>query len=295
VLRAIFADTGAFEVHDPLPGGTQFSDEGAANHTRLFSEAGLVHLFAWGRLAWAPTEAGRYPRRQSREASEALARLGQLADRTILTWQQSPAGIDGGAFHTDVLAVGQGAFLMLHDHAFVDTPDLLTLLAERLGSAFSYCQATNAELPVADAVNSYPFNSQLVALPTGAMAIVAPTEAHENERARRFLERVVDEPNPVSELVTVDVNASMQNGGGPACLRLRVILTDEERRRVRARVFLDAALDADLVAWVERTYRDRLAPDDLADPALLNESRTALDELTALLGLGSVYDFQRNQ
>ena len=39
--------------------------------------------------------------------------------------------------------------------------------------------------------------------------------------ARPRLERVVAEDNPVSAVEYVDVNASMNNGGGPACLRLR--------------------------------------------------------------------------
>ncbi len=85
----------------------------------------------------------------------------------------------------------------------------------------------------------------------------------------------------------------MKNGGGPACLRLAVPLTLEERAAVRGRVFLDDGLDRELIAWVDKHYRDRLALDDLADPALYAECLTALDELTALLELGSVYDFQR--
>jgi succinylarginine dihydrolase len=52
------------------------------------------------------------------------------------------------------------------------------------------------------------------------------------------------------------------------------------------------ALGAELVAWVERHYRDRLVPADLCDPALARESFTALDELTGILRLGSIYDFQ---
>ncbi len=42
-----------------------------------------------------------------------------------------------------------------------------------------------------------------------------------------------------------------------------------------------------------RRYRDRLAESDLADPKLIGESRTALDELTRILQLGNVYPFQR--
>jgi succinylarginine dihydrolase len=293
-LRAIFADERRFAVHPALPGGTQLSDEGAANHTRLATQSGVVHLFGWGKLGFDAEEpTARYPRRQTLEASTAVARLAQLSEALFLPWQQNPAGIDAGAFHTDVLAVGNESFLMLHEHAFVHHRDLLAVLRERLGGDFRYTLATEAELPVSDAVNSYPFNSQLVTLPGGAMAIIAPSESFECHPARRFLERVVSDDNPVIGVHYVDVNASMCNGGGPACLRLRVPLTDEERSAARPCVFLDEPQTARLAAWIERHYRDRLTGDDLSDPHLLLETTTALDELTQLLELGSIYEFQK--
>jgi succinylarginine dihydrolase len=125
------------------------------------------------------------------------------------------------------------------------------------------------------------------------MALVAPKEAESALATRHFLDRVVAEPTPVEELIFVDVNSSMKNGGGPACLRLGVPLTEEERRHVGGRVIADEALLDELEGWVSRHYREQLAGDDLRDPSLLDESRRALDELTTLLALGSVYDFQR--
>jgi succinylarginine dihydrolase len=293
-LRAVFADPSRFSVHAPLPPGSHFADEGAANHLRLQTDAGVVHVFAWGRSGFdADGAAGRYPRRQTREASEAIARLLSLRESLVMQWQQDPSGIDIGAFHTDVLAAGNGAFLMLHEHALSHHRDLLPELKRRLGGDFSCVVAHETELPARDAVLSYPFNSQVVTLPDASMAIIAPTEARESESSRRFLERVIAEDNPVHAIHYVDVNASMNNGGGPACLRLRVPLTEEERNSILARVLLDDALYADLKSWVKRHYRDRMSADDLPDPALLYEIRTALDELTALLRLGSIYDFQR--
>lgn len=291
-LRAIFADPTRFVVHAPLPGGQHFADEGAANHTRLAGES-VVHLLAWGRRSWGEAEAPRrHPARQTLEAAEAVARLHGLGDRA-LCWQQAPAGIDAGAFHTDVLAVGNETFLMLHELAFVEYPALLEALRARIGAGFRYVLASEAELPAADAVAAYPFNSQVLTLPGGGMAIVAPEESRRNPRARAFLERVLAEDNPVTAVHFLDLNQSMDNGGGPACLRLRVPLTDEERGAITARVFLDDALYAELVGWVERHYRDRLAFQDLIDPQLLVEGRTALDELTGILRLGSIYPFQK--
>ena len=295
VLRAIFADERHFTVHPPLPGSGHFADEGAANHTRLATQGHPgVHLLAWGRSAWQDVQGPRrFPARQTLEASQALARLHKLDPAQVLLPQQAPEGIDAGAFHTDVMAVGNGSFLMLHELAFVDPQGLLKTLREKLGEGFTYVLATTEELPARDAVKAYPFNSQVLTLPDGTMAIVAPEESRETEPARRFLERVVAENNPVKRVHYLDVRQSMNNGGGPACLRQRVWLTDTERAAVKANVFYTPELHEALAGWVKRHYREDLRAKDLADPKLARETMTALDELTRILNLGSVYDFQK--
>ncbi|OLC18974.1 MAG: N-succinylarginine dihydrolase [Deltaproteobacteria bacterium 13_1_40CM_68_24] len=298
VLRAIFADGKKFEVHDPLPGGGHFADEGAANHTRLFAaDREAVHLLAWGRCAFGdPPPGGEpsvYPARQTREASHALARLGQVDGARALFPQQHPIGIDAGAFHTDVLAVGNGNVLLLHELAFLDVAALLDKLRALLGESFVAFLATERELPVVSAVAAYPFNSQLLTLPDGSMTILAPEEAREDPRARAFLQRVIESDGPVKSAHHLDLRESMENGGGPACLRQRIVLQDGERSAIEARVFWDEPLGAELEAWVSRHYRDRLVGEDLADPRLARENMQALDELTRILRIGSVYDFQK--
>jgi succinylarginine dihydrolase len=299
VLRAIFATRKRFVVHKPLPGGGQFADEGAANHIRLATSRGAAHLFAWGRSAWSTSEdrpfAGphRHPARQTRDASVALARLHRLDPARCFFPQQHPDGIDAGAFHTDVMAVGSGQFLMMHELAFADDARLVEDLGRLLGDELVVVRATSSELPPESAVAAYPFNSQVLTLPDGTVAIVAPEDAREDPQARAFLERVVAQGGPVRTLHYVDVRQSMRNGGGPACLRLRVPLDDDEARALSANVVLNDALYEALLAWIGRYYRDRLVPGDLADPEVAREGMRALDELTNLLGLGSIYDFQR--
>jgi succinylarginine dihydrolase len=293
IFRAIFADRARFTVHRPLPGGLSFGDEGAANHTRLLGAAGgAVHLFAWGRSSFGDAPSPRrFPARHAREASEAVARLHALDPERVLFVQQHPDGIDAGAFHTDVLAVGTGAFFMLHELAFLDG----AAVAARLGAQVADLStelATQRELPVEDAVRSYAFNSQLLPLANGSMVLLAPTESEENPRARAFLERVVAGKNPVQRVEYLDLRQSMQNGGGPACLRLRVPLSDSEVGALGARVVFSPELDRELVSWVTRHYRDRIVPGDLRDPKLARESFAALDELTRILALGNIYDFQ---
>jgi succinylarginine dihydrolase len=299
VLRAIFADSARFVVHDPLPGGGQLADEGAANHLRLETSTGAAHVFAWGRRAWGPVDGPRvHPARQTYEASTALARMHRLDPARCFFPRQQPDGIDAGAFHTDVLAVGNGRFLMLHELAFADgaSHDGASVeegLRRVLGDELFVVRASSDELPLDRAVAAYPFNSQVVTLPDGSMVVVAPSDAEEDPSARAFLDRVVGSGGPVRAVHYVDVRQSMRNGGGPACLRLRVPLTADERGAITARVLLDDELESKLTIWVDRHYRDRLAAPDLADPALAREGMQALDELTQLLQLGSLYDFQR--
>ncbi|HLL55185.1 MAG TPA: N-succinylarginine dihydrolase [Myxococcaceae bacterium] len=295
VLKSIFADERHFAVHAPLPGGGQFADEGAANHTRLITPGHrAVHLFAWGRSAYRDFPfPKKFPARQTLESSRALARLHQVDGDRCLFPQQTPEGIDAGAFHTDVLAVGNDSFLMLHELAFVDHPAILATLRNKLGKDFSYALAQERELPVEVAVAAYPFNSQVLTLPDGTMAIIAPIESREQPAARAFLERVVHEDNPVKAVHYLDLRQSMHNGGGPACLRQRIWLGDEEKAAVKAQVFYTPELHEQLADWVRKHYRDKLTAAELRDPKLARECMTALDELTRILRLGAVYDFQR--
>lgn len=301
-LGAIFADPAHFAVHEPLPATPEFADEGAANHTRLAAGHGSpgVELFVYGRSGsgdGAKTSPKRYPARQTLEASEAISRLHGLApDRTVFA-QQHPDAIDAGVFHNDVIAVGNGTVLLAHEKAFADREGTLASLrraGEALGFGLVVVEVSEASVPLAVAVKRYLFNSQLVSLPDGTMALIAPSDCQEEPAIVLAIDGIVsDAENPIGVVHYVDVRQSMQNGGGPACLRLRVVLGRAELDAVAQGVLLTETLSRRLEGWIERHYRERLAPADLADPSLLDESRTALDELTGILGLGSIYPFQR--
>ena len=295
-LSAVFADPARFQVHPPLPRGVQFGDEGAANHTRLVTDDDSpgVEFFVHGQVAFDARAARptRFPARQTLESQVAIARRHGLAERLTVHAQQRPEAIDAGVFHNDVIAVGSGPLLFCHDEAFVDQAAVLAKLATAIGPSFTPVGVAAADVSVADAVATYLFNSQLLRRPDGRFLLVAPMECRENPATARYLDRLLAGGGPIAEVIAFDLRQSMRNGGGPACLRLRVALTDAERSAVAARVFADGALLDALETWVRRHYRDRLSPADLADPALLDESRRALDELSTLLRLGSVYDFQ---
>ena len=296
VLRAIFSDSAHFAVHDPLPAAPQLGDEGAANHTRFApdSTAPGVEYFVYGRHGFGGGIApARYPARQTSDAFAAIARRHGLSPARTVFAQQNPAAIDAGVFHNDVIGVGQGSVLFCHQRAYVDQHAVLADLAGRVGPAFTPIVVQERDVGLADAVATYLFNSQLLARPDGRLLLVAPAECRENARVDAYLNALVASGGPIAEVLTFDLKQSMKNGGGPACLRLRVALSDNERAAVGANVFLDDALAAALEKWIRAHYRDRLAPSDLSDPLLLDESRRALDELSRLLKLGNVYPFQR--
>ncbi|MEX1198605.1 MAG: N-succinylarginine dihydrolase [Pseudohongiellaceae bacterium] len=298
-LRALFSDPVHFAVHEALPASPHFGDEGAANHTRLCAAHGApgLHLFVYGRESLndrAPAPQ-RYPARQTREACQALARRHGLEPEQCVFAQQNPAVIDKGVFHNDVIAVGNGPVLLYHEEAFLDSDAVLREINEKLPDAqLLPVPVSVGELDVEEAISSYLFNSQLVSLENGDMALIVPQECQDSVRAREVLERIVrDNSNPIRRLEIMDLKQSMRNGGGPACLRLRVVLTGTERQAVSAGIVTHDLL-GQLESWVDRNYRDELTQDDLGDPALLDESRSALDELTRILDLGPIYDFQRS-
>lgn len=295
ILRAIFADAAHFEVHDALPATPQFGDEGAANHTRFGDANAGTEFFVWGRRAFgeATPSPARYAARQTLDAQQAVARNHGLDPSRVVFAQQDPAAIDEGVFHNDVIAVGSGHVMFCHARAWLDQPGVLGALRASAGDRFEAIVVGDADVSLQDAVATYLFNSQLMARDDGRMLLVAPAECRENPRTAAYLDALVARNGPIAEVLTFDLRQSMRNGGGPACLRLRVALTAAERASVSARVFADAALLDELDRWVQRNYRDRLLPQDLADPALLDESRRALDEISTLLAIGSVYDFQR--
>lgn len=293
VLRAIFSDTRTFSVHSALPQVAMLGDEGAANHNRLgggYGDPG-VQMFVYGREEGGSTAPGRYPARQTLEASQAIARLNQVNPRQVVFAQQNPAVIDQGVFHNDVIAVSNRQVLFCHELAFVQQQRLLANLRARV-PGFMALEVPDAEVSVADAVETYLFNSQLLSREDGNMILVLPQESREHPGVWRYLNSLLAQDNPISELNVFDLRESMSNGGGPACLRLRVVLTEAEQRAVNPAVMMNDALFHALDAWVDRYYRDRLQQSDLADPLLLRESREALDSLTQLLRLGSVYPFQ---
>lgn len=301
ILKAMFADQAHFAHHTHLPDNDHFGDEGAANHTRFCDEYGQggVEMFVYGRYAFdaskpAPT---KFPARHTFEACQAVARLHQLDDSGVVYVQQNPDVIDQGVFHNDVIAVGNQNVLFYHEQAFLNTEEKLAELNAKYSAhnnkQMHFVKVATDQVSVEEAVKTYLFNTQLVDIGNNEMAIIAPMECKESAAVSSYLDDLVTQNTPIKKVHFFDVKQSMRNGGGPACLRLRVALSEAELAATNQNVLMSDNLFGTLNTWVEKHYRDQLSEHDLQDPHLVIESRTALDELTQILNLGSVYEFQR--
>lgn len=298
ILQATFANKQHFAHHLHLPDNEHFGDEGAANHTRLCSDYGKtgLEMFVYGRHAFDTSKPApkKFPARQTLEASQAVVRLHGLNDDNVVYVQQNPDLIDQGVFHNDVIAVGNQNVLFYHEQAFYQSSQAIAEIKQKFigGELHLICVKTD-EVSVQDAIKSYLFNTQIISLANGDMAIIAPTNCQENPAVAKYLTNLVAQNTPIKHVYYHDVKESMRNGGGPACLRLRVAMNEQEYAAVNQSTLISEIQFERLNTWVDKHYRDILNVSDLSDPQLLIESRTALDELTQLLNLGSVYPFQQ--
>ena len=294
-LRAIFADEAHFSVHDALPSQSALSDEGAANHTRLCAnhDGQGIEFFVFGADAMSSDSAApkKFPARQTLMASQAVARSHGVNLGHCVFAQQNPAAIDAGVFHNDVISVGNQNVLLCHEMAFTDQAKTIERLKQQFQKTFRtelhVVEFSNSEISIADVVSSYLFNSQLLTRPGGKMTLVCPIEVQENDAARRCTERLINEENPVDNVSFLDLRQSMNNGGGPACLRLRVVLNESQQAAIHQGVVLTDSLYQQLTAWTESNYREQLVPNDLRDPKLIDESLSAMESLARILGVPS--------
>lgn len=301
ILKTIFKDPVYFKHHAPLPSGAHFADEGAANHSRFCKNYGAqgVQLFVYGYHSFKPNPLAPkiFPARQSYDASRAISRLHCLFPERTLFIQQNPAAIDAGAFHNDVVAVANGNLFLFHEKAFIGKEALIEGLrrtvAEHCEIDMIFEEVLDSRMPLKDAISSYFFNSQIFTLPSGEMNMLAPIECQENERVKKYIdEMLLSQDNPIAQVHYINLRQSMRNGGGPACLRLRVVMNENELAAAHPYVFFNDRLHQKLSDWIRKHFRDRLEPKDLCDPQLLAESQNALEELTKILHLGSFYSFQ---
>lgn len=294
VLKQIFPKEDYFCHHPPLPNTPLFHDEGAANHTRLSTSHDTpgLHLFVYGADTQNPEapKPKRFPARQTLESCRALARLLHLPEERYLFLQQSPEAIDAGVFHNDVISTGNENAFLYHEKAFLLGRDAIASLEQQFelvcSSPLHSILVPDDLVPIEDAVKSYLFNSQLVTMPGGSMTLIAPGECERTDSVNRFIhEHLLPGDNPVTQVIFMDLRQSMRNGGGPACLRLRVLLNQQQRQLIPPGLWMNAKNYASLAAWVDRHYPHSLCLSDLTNPELHAQVQHAFNDLESILQL----------
>lgn len=277
-LALAFADRRHFTIHAPIP--ASFGDEGAANHMRMCAthDAPGLEIFVYGRSG------GSFPARQHEQASRAVARRHGLNPDRVLFIEQNPAAIVAGAFHNDVVAVANEKVLLVHEQAFAEPEAAYAAILEKLPEA-EIIVVADSDISLAEAVRSYLFNAQLVTLPEGGMALIVPTEASDSPQVRRWLDRILERNGPIRQIMPVDVRQSMANGGGPACLRLRVVA---DPATVDQRFMLDNTKLSIIEEVVSRHWPQAIAPTDVGDAELARQCLEARSHLLKALDLSQL-------
>jgi succinylarginine dihydrolase len=270
-LNAVFREGEV--VHEPLPASVPFADEGAANHMRLSGGCGQagVHVWVYGRAARDDVETlpRRYPARQTREACEALARLHHLPASRCVFVKQTAGAIDAGVFHNDVIAMSNKNVLIYHEDAYDHSDAFIEELSSKLAPVhLKTWKIRNTDLPLAEAVKSYFFNSQLLSLPSGEMVVMAPSECEENPYARCVFDGLIaDVSCPITHVYYPALRESMKNGGGPACLRLRIEMDAEMLAAMPSSLRWTPEKHEVLTRFIETTYPEQVDEAMLLDNA----------------------------
>ena len=274
-LKLAFGDTRHFAVHDAVP--PSFGDEGAANHMRLCESHGQpgVEVFVYGRPG------GRFPARQHEQASRAVARKHGLDPARCVFIEQNPAAIEAGAFHNDVVAVANQTVLFTHEQAFADRKDAYEAMHAAF-PALHVVEVPASAVSLEEAIRTYLFNAQLVSLPSGEMALVVPSECQESASVWAWCERMLASNGPIRQVIPVDVRQSMANGGGPACLRLRVVA---DPATVDARFLLDEAKAQRIESIIAQAWPERIEPEEIGSEKLAKTVIEAREALLAVLSL----------
>lgn len=277
-LRIAFANARHFAVHDAVP--ACFGDEGAANHMRMCAghDAPGLEIFVYGKSG------GPFPARQHEQAGRVIARSHGLAPERTLFVEQNPAAIAAGAFHNDVVAVANARVLFTHEQAFADPEATYAAIRTAMPEAEIVVVPT-AAVSLEDAIRSYLFNAQLLSLPSGEMALVIPTEAAEHPRVGAWLDTMLASNGPIRKVLPVDVRQSMANGGGPACLRLRVVA---DPATIDPRFLLDAGKAARIEAIIAQHWPETIAASELGSEALAHTVRSARARLLEALDLAEL-------
>jgi succinylarginine dihydrolase len=285
---------GVAKVHEPIKNISGYGDEGAANHLRVSAKHLMpgFQIFVYGSSAFEVHQG--IIARQAEEISQAVSTQHQLDPDRVLFLKQNEQAIHSGSFHNDIVSLANEEVFIFHQEAFADRVELERVLHQLKDhvKGFHPIEILSKDISLDDLVSSYLLNSQLITVKNNEMMMLLPEEVQNHGNCMKWLEEIKSS-SPIKRLEFVDIHQSMMNGGGPACLRFKAVVNSDELDKINKKFLLSPEKLINLRALVSKHYRDRINPDDLLDIKLMEESYLFLDELTQLLGIGSIYSFQK--
>lgn len=285
---------GVAKVHEPIKNISGYGDEGAANHLRVSAQHLMpgFQIFVYGSSAFEVHQG--IIARQAEEISQAVSIQHQLDPDRVLFLKQNEQAIHSGSFHNDIVSLANEEVFIFHQEAFADRVELERVLHQLKDhvKGFHPIEILSKDISLDDLVSSYLLNSQLITVKNNEMMMLLPEEVQNHGNCMKWLEEIKSS-SPIKRLEFVDIHQSMMNGGGPACLRFKAVVNSDELDKINKKFLLSPEKLINLRALVSKHYRDRINPDDLLDIKLMEESYLFLDELTQLLGIGSIYSFQK--
>ena len=285
----------AAQVHAPIKNISGYGDEGAANHLRVSAQhlKPGFQIFVFGSSAFEVHQG--IIARQAEEVSQAVSTQHQLDPDRVLFLKQNEQAINSGSFHNDIVSLANEEVFIFHQEAFADRVELERVLHHLKDHVMGFhpIEILSEDISLDNLVSSYLLNSQLITVKNNEMLMLLPEEVQNHPNCMRWLDEIRSS-SPIKHLEFVDIRQSMMNGGGPACLRFKTVVNNDECDQINEKFLLSPTKLMDLRALVSKHYRDKLYPEDLLDIKLMQESYTYLDELTQLLDLGSIYNFQKN-
>jgi succinylarginine dihydrolase len=285
---------GVAKVHEPIKNISGYGDEGAANHLRVSAQHLMpgFQIFVYGSSAFEVHQG--IIARQAEEISQAVSIQHQLDPDRVLFLKQNEQAIHSGSFHNDIVSLANEEVFIFHQEAFADRVELERILHQLKGhvKGFHPIEILSKDISLDDLVSSYLLNSQLITVKNNEMMMLLPAEVQNHGNCMKWLEEIKSS-SPIKRFEFVDIHQSMMNGGGPACLRFKAVVNSDEQDKINKKFLLSPEKLINLRALVTKHYRDRINPDNLLDIKLMEESYLFLDELTQLLGIGSIYSFQK--
>ncbi|SEI00219.1 succinylarginine dihydrolase [Rheinheimera pacifica] len=279
-LARLFSDDKFFCLHQALPGHSRFSDEGAANHMRFHVEAenrGL-NVFVYSN---DPDNPEFVQGRQTLWASKAICQLHALPDSKVLLQKQSKEAISRGIFHNDIISMNSHDLLVFHQQAYEDHESLI----EKLMAQGICCVEIKAEeFSLEHALKTYFFNSEFISGKDGGLVLVMSKSCQHDAKVQVQLDRIQTAYSKEIKTMYVDLDDSLRNGGGPACLRLRVQLNQEQFSAIPSQFLLTQNKLEALQEVVTRFYRESLSYEDVLTEIFQRNLQPVYTKLEQILG-----------